>query len=91
MAIILAFNSHSLRLHLGNCRVYDCSSTVCSSGVCLCTVCSCSSGSAHSSGCVVNDCYTVVLWQPLAYCYYLPNTLKHQQDKKQYILDYGTI
>ena len=32
-----------------------CSSTVCSSGVCLCTVCSLSSGSAYSSGCMVND------------------------------------
>ena len=29
--------------------------TVCSSGVCLCTVCSLSSGSAYSSGCMVND------------------------------------
>ena len=37
------------------CSSNVCSTTVCSSGVCLCTVCSLHSGSAHSSGCVVND------------------------------------
>ena len=36
------------------CSSYVCSSTVCSSRVCLYTVCSLSSGSAHSSGCMVN-------------------------------------
>ena len=35
------------------CSSNVCSSTVCSS-VCLCSVCLLSSGSAHSSGCVVN-------------------------------------
>ena len=73
MAIILALNSHSLRLHLGSCEgvagrggggvvvrqtlVLVCVPQVGSTTVAmyfLCTVCLLSSGSAHSSGCVVN-------------------------------------
>ena len=41
------------------CSSNVCSSTVCFSGVCLCTVCSLFSGSAHSSGCVVNGSSTM--------------------------------
>ena len=42
------------------CSSSVCSTTACSSGERLCTVCSLSSGSAHSSGCVVNGS---LLWR----------------------------